>query len=43
MIKPILRNGIWFCGKCGAYIDTGFIERPRRCDGVGCGILIDWS
>ena len=30
------------CGKCGNVIDTGFLDKPRRCEAVGCGEVIDW-
>lgn len=30
------------CGKCGNVIDTGFLDKPRRCEAVGCGAVIDW-
>lgn len=42
-MKPLNKDGKWICGHCGGYIDTGFIEQPRRCENEGCGWLIDWG
>lgn len=38
MIKPVIRNGKWYC-VCGRELDCEFIP-PRYCQ---CGLLLDWN